>query len=542
MVGVPGRSKACNTCLQRKIKCDLAKPHCSNCFKSKRICGGYTRKTAYIFSENVVLPAAAEKDDGTLTYQGRWKGTTKKARTPSPGLVHVEARPRLPRPADDASSELSDVDLGRALAAQRIPMMPSLWQQLHHVFLAAYMPRQGMGAADNADYVTGNWLLQLQGRSSPLPALQTAVAAFAAAQIGRAHSDARLVSQSAHLYLRSLEHLRHALAYPATRLHDDTLAACLTLGIYELTETPRPRRHTTALQLQQQENTAYSKHMIGAMMLLQLRGPDGNNTPLAHSLFLSLRRHVINTTLITHTDSFLCHDEWRARPWRVYPKNVLDRCLDCVQDLPPLQRLADEMQRGAGDAARVAAQCAALTQGSTAVLARLGEWYGTLQAQVAGPPYWSRFCTLTSAQDDAVRGKPFPVSYNFATFSTAYLLMMYWAGVMVGHWLLFVACRALAALSSEDDGGEPERAELVARGQRHREAWVAMARNMCQMTEYFLGEDMGKVGVSVALALLEGAMAMFCDGTDDWQRERAWVAEMIALTAKRLNETSMLVV
>ncbi|OAA72849.1 C6 zinc finger domain protein [Akanthomyces lecanii RCEF 1005] len=556
MVGVPGRSKACNTCLKRKIKCDLAKPFCGNCAKSKRICGGYARKTAYVFSDNVVLPdsSGAAKDDGTLTYQGRWKGTSlNKPSSPASSpygsdLSRVDTRPTWTNndsssasPASSASDmSLLPPDLG-ALDFQRIPLMPSLWQQLHHVFLHAYMPQQAMNPADNGSQLTGNWLLQLQGRPSTLPALQTSIAAFASAQIGRDHNDARLVAQSMQLYLKSLEHLRNALASPATRLSDDTLAACLALGIYELTEKPmapsyHPRSET---QRQEQPNggTAYSKHMAGAMMLLKLRGPDANNTPLAHSLFLGLRRQIIITTLIKHSDTFLSDDVWRERPWSVYPKNLLDKCLDCVLGLPRLQRLADDMLRDTADTTHVAAQCDMLIENCTAVLASLDAWHASFEAYVVGPPYWSTFCTLSSAQDDdAGLGKPFPISYMFPTFSTAYLLMTYWTGVMLSHWLLFVAYRTLA----EQSPSSPE--PLRARRRTHKDVWVAMTRNMCQMTEYFLGGGMGKVGITVALAVLEGAMAMFRDGTEDWAREKAWVAEMIALTATKLNEASMVVV
>lgn len=429
------------------------------------------------------------------------------------------------------------------LDVQRIPLMPSLWQQLHHVFMHAYMPRQGMGAADNVGHVTGNWLLQLQGRPSTLPALQTSIAAFASAQIGRDHNDARLVAQSMELYLKSLEHLRKAIASPATRLSDDALAACLALGIYELTEKPMPPSYHPRSEAQRQEQpnggTAYSKHMTGAMMLFKLRGPDANKTPLAHSLFLGLRRQVIITTLIKHSDTFLSDDVWRERPWSVYPKNLLDKCLDCVLDLPRLQRLADDTLRDTADTTHVAAQCDMLIERCNAVLVSLGAWYVYFEAYIAGPPYWSTFCTLASAQDDdASLGKPFPISYMFPTFSTAYLVMTYWTGVMVSHWLLFVAYRTLAEQQPQSSSIE----ELRARRRTHKDTWVAMTRNMCQMTEFFLGGGMGKVGITVALAVLEGAMAMFRDGTDDWGREKAWVAEMIALTATRLNEASMVVV
>ncbi|KAJ3494684.1 hypothetical protein NLG97_g3920 [Lecanicillium saksenae] len=549
MVGVPGRSKACNTCLQRKIKCDLGKPICDNCTKSKRICGGYVRKTAYVFSDNVAIADGAA-DDGTLIYQGRWKATVRRAPVSAYGADPLSAsrRPRFQWQNDvlpGAAFDIGVPDFG-ALDCQRVPMMPSLWQQLHHVFMSAYMPRIGMTSADKAGYVTGNWMMQLQSHSSALPALQMSIAAFASAQIAHDHNDRNLLAQSMQFYLKSLEHLRNAIANPTTRLSDDTLAACLALGIYELTEKPiAPRGHPrTEQQRQEQPNgsTAYSAHMTGAMMLLKLRGPDANNTPLAHSLFLGLRRQVIITTLIKHSDTFLSHDMWRECPWNIYPKNVLDKCLDCVLDLPRLQRLADEMLLDS-NTTRVARQCDMLIEQCTALLANLEAWYTTFKAQMPGPPFWSTFCTLDSQQDDPILGKPFPVSYVFPSFSAAYLLMTYWTGIMVSHWLLFVAYRTLVPLAEQSalEGAVDEVRVLREKRQMHKDAWVGMTRNMCQMTEYFLSKDMGKVSITVALAVLEGAMAMFRDGTDDWEREKAWVAEMIGVTANRLNETSMVV-
>lgn len=483
-------------------------------------------------------------DDGTLTYQGRWKGTAKKAPISPYGTDPFEIAkcPPLQWTYDsDSNSDMSATEIG-VLDIQRIPMMPSLWQQLHHVFMSAYMPRGGLGGAERAGYVTGNWLLQLQGRPSTLPALQTSIAAFASAQIGHDHNDGNLVAQSMQLYLKSLEHLRNAIANPTTRLSDETLAACLALGIYELTEKPiQPRGHPRSEEQRNEEpngSTAYGKHMTGAMMLLKLRGPDSNNTPLAHSLFLGLRRQIIITTLIKHSETFLSHDVWRERPWSVYPKNLLDKCLDCVLDLPRLQRLADEMAHEA-DTGKVAGQCDTLIEKCTSTLAQLEAWYTIFEEYISGPPYWSTFCTLDSLQDDPILGKPFPVSYMFPTFGTSYLLMTYWTGIMVSHWLLFVTYRTLVPLAEQLT--PTEAAELRAKRQTHKDAWVAMTRNMCQMTEYFLSENMGKVSITVALAVLEGAMAMFRDGTDDWGREKAWVAEMIALTASRLNEASMVV-
>ncbi|OHE98652.1 hypothetical protein CORC01_06103 [Colletotrichum orchidophilum] len=40
MVGVGGRSKACDHCRRRRVKCDLAAPECARCIKAHLKCGG----------------------------------------------------------------------------------------------------------------------------------------------------------------------------------------------------------------------------------------------------------------------------------------------------------------------------------------------------------------------------------------------------------------------------------------------------------------------------------------------------------------------
>ncbi|KAI8279615.1 hypothetical protein K4K59_008854 [Colletotrichum sp. SAR11_240] len=48
MVGVPGRSKGCNTCRKRKKGCDLQRPVCGQCLKAGIECAGYERKRIFV--------------------------------------------------------------------------------------------------------------------------------------------------------------------------------------------------------------------------------------------------------------------------------------------------------------------------------------------------------------------------------------------------------------------------------------------------------------------------------------------------------------
>ncbi|KFY19776.1 hypothetical protein V491_04223, partial [Pseudogymnoascus sp. VKM F-3775] len=73
MVGVPGRSKGCNTCRKRRIACSLDTPACKQCIKSNRECGGYQRERLWVpnnqvkLEGGVTLGAATPAATGTLS-------------------------------------------------------------------------------------------------------------------------------------------------------------------------------------------------------------------------------------------------------------------------------------------------------------------------------------------------------------------------------------------------------------------------------------------------------------------------------------------
>ncbi|KAI8962827.1 hypothetical protein F5Y11DRAFT_347182 [Daldinia sp. FL1419] len=58
MVGVAGRSKGCNTCRKRRVKCDEAKPECYRCIKAGFECLGYQRATQWRHTSLAPVPAS----------------------------------------------------------------------------------------------------------------------------------------------------------------------------------------------------------------------------------------------------------------------------------------------------------------------------------------------------------------------------------------------------------------------------------------------------------------------------------------------------
>ncbi|KAI5456629.1 hypothetical protein BGZ63DRAFT_417610 [Mariannaea sp. PMI_226] len=61
MVGVAGRSKGCNTCRKRRVKCDETKPVCTRCTKAGFECLGYERARMWHHTSTAPFPAADQE-------------------------------------------------------------------------------------------------------------------------------------------------------------------------------------------------------------------------------------------------------------------------------------------------------------------------------------------------------------------------------------------------------------------------------------------------------------------------------------------------
>ncbi|KAL1899557.1 hypothetical protein Sste5346_002959 [Sporothrix stenoceras] len=119
MVGVPGRSKGCNTCIQRKVKCDGGQPACGNCRKSNRLCTGYKRPVAFVMSSNVTMgPEPIEDTEGgTITTQGRWRKRVRK----TPKALAQDPKPKQPQEPTSslAAAAVAELAESSSIAASR---------------------------------------------------------------------------------------------------------------------------------------------------------------------------------------------------------------------------------------------------------------------------------------------------------------------------------------------------------------------------------------------------------------------------------------
>ena len=150
-------------------------------------------------------------------------------------------------------------------------------QQILDRFLHGFMPQSALWTGHRAAVKERNWLLHIQDVTDPSPALESSLLALCVARIGRQQGDDALRRQALTHYTEGLRLLNDALRKPATRKEDNTVAACLALMTYELTECP-------AMLTQ-----GYVAHFQGAVDLMRLRGPEAHVSGLGRSMFHLLR-------------------------------------------------------------------------------------------------------------------------------------------------------------------------------------------------------------------------------------------------------------
>jgi hypothetical protein len=258
-------------------QCSLEKPACLTCIKSSRVCTGYARER--IFIQHQIPGRDSQKSPAT-------------EQPLRPPMVSDGLRIRqkdsgmslLPKTKSDRSeiSKRSRVVQENATKILSPDMRPLYRQQIFSEFLFHYAP--GCNAAKlqhspshRRDDGTGAWLLIIPSLPDITPALETSLLAVTLAKLGRRCHDSVLVHESLQFYTQALWELQKALWDPKLMYRDETLAACMLLTAYEVTECPT------------QTVYAWANHMKGCARLVELRGPKSYSSDFSSGLFLTWR-------------------------------------------------------------------------------------------------------------------------------------------------------------------------------------------------------------------------------------------------------------
>ncbi|SPN99061.1 uncharacterized protein DNG_02100 [Cephalotrichum gorgonifer] len=189
MVGIPGKSKGCNTCRRRKKGCDLERPVCGQCKKLNLHCAGYERETIWV---NL---------------------------SPDTGLV------QRPKRTNSPTITLPDAFARSAYHERYLGMF---WQ--------SYLPAGRAFPFESTRFMSGGWMNELHTLSCKDndSLAKKILLAISLATIGRRDKQPWMVENGIQLYGTSLAALAHQLETPLGLADDNNFVASKLLSLYEI--------------------------------------------------------------------------------------------------------------------------------------------------------------------------------------------------------------------------------------------------------------------------------------------------------------------
>ncbi|KAK2027073.1 hypothetical protein LX32DRAFT_695158 [Colletotrichum zoysiae] len=295
MVGVPGRSKGCNTCRKRKKGCDLQRPSCGQCQKAGIQCAGYERKRIFV---NVTNPGASND---------------------AKAMVSVARTIHQPPSLSQSAFEEKIFDLFWDGYMPEAPL---------------YVPGSTVVRYSNADWATaGRYLYRSDA------ALRQSLLALSLGTIGRRDKQQWMIDDGLKFYCGALSELNVALRHPKRWKTDALMLASRLLGFYELLYGADDRERYGISQAQSWEG-----HTLGEMALVLQRTPEAHVQGTAHDLFSSGRIHLIVVHIRRRQRCPLSHPIWKTVPWRDVPKTPKDFLVDIFADVPGLLEDLDRVR------------------------------------------------------------------------------------------------------------------------------------------------------------------------------------------------------
>ncbi|KAI4103802.1 MAG: hypothetical protein L6R37_003605, partial [Teloschistes peruensis] len=297
---------------------------------------------------------------------------------------------------------------------------------------------------------------------------------------------------------------------------------------------------------------AWNSHAQGVARLMEARGPDSWDSPLAQMIFKIMRHAVVQSAVIElfkviadcgpqmihdiqkRKLSVLTEPEWQMRPWKNHVKNPDQQLYDVGIDLTRIIA-STNTTKSINDSGTFALERAALIEECQNLDARLDGWFQQLNEDIPTPHYWPEFSTMGGSSDNSDPDMAFPVSFHFPNIYVAKLLTDYWAISIILHSTIKLLYQSLAGQTKAhrpehpaDDQGARARAILppgcsipFRKKVADPKLLKSLASNIAQSMEYFLSKDMGILGPQWALFGLRVALQTYRYGPPS--KELRWL-------------------
>jgi hypothetical protein len=203
------RSKGCRTCVSRRVRCDLTRPHCTRCARSNRMCQGYKQDLLFI-------------DENTRIKQSLRRNEVQEHEF---SAVAASASAMYHRTAIAPNSQYNPP------VCAELPLTAFSDEIMVKFFIDNVFPDRASGDTDliHMTYRPKNGWIRITAEQSP-ESLQALMAMFFA----KANNVPGLHRKAIMLYTKSIGRLRADLADARSQSSFSVLAATTALCMYEV--------------------------------------------------------------------------------------------------------------------------------------------------------------------------------------------------------------------------------------------------------------------------------------------------------------------
>lgn len=213
MVGVAGKSKACNDCKRRRVKCGLERPGCTRCVRARIQCSGYAQQ---IFFVNKTLA------------------------DPSVSAPIVLAESRLSKREHVKKNPLQD-ELDDLIALAKASLAsPSLFRQgVFKLLQKLYLPQPHVADKNPGHVDPHTWVKAACDLEGPCVVLDNSLIAFCAIQLFVTKTGTVTHEKAVEIYNTTLGYLSTYLTRKGDMNLDYILASLAVLSTCELFLFPK---------------------------------------------------------------------------------------------------------------------------------------------------------------------------------------------------------------------------------------------------------------------------------------------------------------
>ncbi|KAI1497195.1 hypothetical protein F5X99DRAFT_397868 [Biscogniauxia marginata] len=510
MVGIAGKSQACNTCRQRRMKCDMRRPSCLKCLKSKRECTGYGRDLIFV------------------------NRTPSSPATTAPSVL-LELRAQQ-QPKDGLANPRTEADL-HYLFSESPHNSHEFRKYAVELLEAMYLPKPSVCSSFNAETSEGSfsWVYRLTDLVEPSKSLDTSIFAFCLSQLHVTGTGMASLYQCLDQYNTALKHLHSDLDDSEKRFREETLAAILVLSTCELFVCPA-------------EN-GWSVHARGIAEILRLRSPGTASTPAWRHLFSRMRVVCTLEALTKRQAKILENNIWRQIVTESGVSGALDEVYQMIADIPTILEGAVALS-SIGDRSILLKESAAVAQSILVMVKSVEFWHDTFWKASPTPRSWSVPSYVMNPADVDPSNKIFPFCFEFESLSVAVPVVMCWAvaaqlysNVIQIHDLVqarlgrhikleYLLTQADATVVDTASPLEaPSQNTLLFTADKSRSIQdiqnegTRMARHVCQSMPYFHRIEMGTYG-GHATTYPSWSARQYCRLHPGHEREWSWLQNM----------------